>query len=314
MTDGGLIPGVFTNWEALGFSHSPRRVVSLVPSVTESLIELGAGESLVGITDYCLHPAAKVADIPRVGGTKNPDLHAVKAALPDLIIANQEENRKEDLQALAAEGFKIWLTFPCTVRQAIDLLWEITKLFHRPLMGQSLAVLETGYEWASLAAPNSPSAKVFCPIWREPSAAQGAPRYWMTFNRQTYMHDLLGLCGGVNVFADRERRYPLAADLGAGPADAPEPERDMRYPRVTPAEVAGHAPEVILLPSEPYPFAEADLTAFEAYPGIPAVKNGHLRLVDGSLLTWPGIRLAKALSALPELLSVSETFGEDAEI
>jgi ABC-type Fe3+-hydroxamate transport system substrate-binding protein len=310
MTD-ALPPGIFSNWELLGFPHPPQRVVSLVPSVTESLIGLGVAAALVGVTDYCVRPAAQTAELPKVGGTKNPDLARVKAALPDLIIANREENRSEDLEALAAAGFKIWLTFPCTVREAIDVLWDMTKLFHLPHMGQGLSVLETGYEWASLAAPNSPTVKVFCPIWREPAAADGLPRWWMTANRHTYLHDLLALCGGENVFAGRERRYPLAADLGEAAAEATDPERDTRYPRVSPAEVAAAAPEVILLPSEPYPFGEADLAALDAWPDIPAVKSARVHFVDGSLLTWPGIRLTKALSELPVLLGAPETFPDD---
>ena len=300
----GAASSFVTHWEDLRFTHVPQRVVSLVPSVTESLIELGAGQSLVGITEYCVHPAERVAGLPRVGGTKNPDLERVKAALPELIIANQEENRKEDIEALAAAGLKVWLTFPRNVRETIDLLWDITRLFRLPHRGPALATLETSYEWASLAAPNTPASRVFCPIWREP--AEGEPRWWMTINRDTYTHDLLTLCTGENIFGDRDRRYPLAADLGQAPADPVAPDQDVRYPRVTTAEVAERSPDVILLPSEPYPFAEADRLAFEAYPYIPAVKNGRIYLVDGTWLTWPGIRVTKALAELPAFLFQSE--------
>ena len=135
--------GYRTGWEDLGFANPPQRVVSLVPSVTESLIEIGAGESLAGVTDFCVHPADRVAGLPRLGGTKNPDLAKIKAVLPDLVIANQEENRPEDVDALAADGFKVWLTFPRTVRETIDLLWDMTRLFHVPQFGQALSVLET---------------------------------------------------------------------------------------------------------------------------------------------------------------------------
>jgi ABC-type Fe3+-hydroxamate transport system substrate-binding protein len=129
----------------------------------------------------------------------------------------------------------------------------------------------------------------------------------MTANRATYVHDVLRLCGGANVFAERERRYPLAADLDpAQPAEAHAPGRDTRYPRVTSAEVVALAPEVILLPSEPYPFAEADLAAFDAWPEMPAVQSGRIHLVDGSALTWPGTRLAAALAELPALLPAAD--------
>ena len=295
------------NLESLRLDRAPRRVVSLVPSVTESLFDLGVGDRLVGITDYCIHPASKVTGLLKIGGTKNPDLKKIKAALPDLIIANQEENRKEDVEALQAEGFKVWVTFPRTMREAIDLLWATIRVFRVPMIGQRLSVLETTYEWASLAAENMTPVSVFCPIWREPRADEGPVRWWMTINRDTYTHDVLRVCGGANVFADRDRRYPLAADLDQTRAVATDPERDRRYPRVTPDEVAERAPEVILLPSEPYPFDEADLAAFAAFPEIPAVKNNRLHLVDGSLFTWPGTRLALALADLPALLQASPT-------
>jgi len=281
---------------SLGFTHPPRQVVSLVPSVTESLFELGVGDRLVGLTEYCVYPADKVRGVQRMGGTKNPNLEQIKAAAPDLVIVNQEENRPEDVAALRAAGLTVWVTFPRTVRAAIDLLWDFTRLFNVPRMGQALSVLETAYEWATLANANAAPVKVFCPIWRE-------TEWWMTFNQDTYVHDLLRLCGAVNVFAERERRYPLTADLSGGAlADHLPVERDTRYPRVTLAEVASHAPEVILLPSEPYAFTDTDRVAFDAFPAIPAVKNKRILLVDGSLLTWHGIRLAKALAEIPALV------------
>jgi iron complex transport system substrate-binding protein len=289
------------NWGALGLAAAPRRVVSLVPSVTESLFELGAGAQVVGITDYCIHPAEKLVDLRRVGGPQNPDVDLIRALAPDLIIANREENRREDVEALQAAGLNVWVTFPCTVRAAIDLLWSMIELFQMPQRGLTLSVLETNFEWAGLASANMSPAKVFCPVWREPPTGQ--PRWWMTFNQATYTHDLLRLCGGENVFAGRERRYPLAADLGEGPVELAG-DRDTRYPRVTPAEVAEQAPDVILLPNEPFVFSEADLSAFDAYPDIPAVKNHRIHLVDGTLLAWPGTRLAKALAELPSLLQI----------
>jgi ABC-type Fe3+-hydroxamate transport system substrate-binding protein len=144
---------------------------------------------------------------------------------------------------------------------------------------------------------------VFVPIWREPAAVEGQAAWWMTINRDTYLHDVLRLCGAANVFAGRDRRYPLAADLDpALPAEAPTPDRDIRYPRVTPAEVAAQAPQLVLLPSEPYPFGPADLNAFDAFPEMPAVRASRIHLVEGSALTWPGTRLAAALAELPSLI------------
>ena len=130
----------------------------------------------------------------------------------------------------------------------------------------------------------------------------------MAANRATYLHDILRVCGGRNVFAERDRRYPLAADLDpARPADPPDPARDTRYPRVTVAEIVAAAPDVILLPSEPYPFADVDRDDLLSLRAIPAVANNRIYPVDGSLLTWPGTRLAQALAEVPALLNPVET-------
>ncbi|MER3458192.1 MAG: ABC transporter substrate-binding protein, partial [Chloroflexota bacterium] len=103
------------------------RIVSLVPSVTESLFDLGAGHKVVGRTVYCAHPAPQVNVIPAVGGTKNPDIAHILALKPDLVIANQEENRPADVAALQAAGVRVLVSFPRTVRQALDLLWELAR-------------------------------------------------------------------------------------------------------------------------------------------------------------------------------------------
>jgi ABC-type Fe3+-hydroxamate transport system substrate-binding protein len=286
-------------------SEPPHRVVSLVPSVTESLFDLGCGDRVVAVTDYCVHPASKVAGLPRIGGTKNPDLGAIRALQPDLVIANQEENRKDDVEALRAEGLNVWVTFPCTVAQTFEHLWDIIRLFDVPRMSQAIDAMERVYEWAARAAEDNPGISVFVPIWREPDGT-GSPRWWMTANRETFMHDVLRVCGGANVFADRVRHYPLAADLGEAAPVEPSPEHDTRYPRVTPAEVAALAPEVILLSTEPYPFSEADCAAFEPYPALPALQHNRIHVVDGTLLTWPGTRVGRALSELPAYFTAVE--------
>jgi ABC-type Fe3+-hydroxamate transport system substrate-binding protein len=282
----------------------PRRAVSLVPSVTGSLFDLGLGHCLAGVSDYCVVPGGPAAadNLPRVGGTKNPDCRKIIGLGPDLVIANQEENRPEDVALLRSAGLAVWVTFPCTVRQALDLLWDTIRIFGAPHLSQVLTVLEKSVEWASQAADNRPPVRAFCPIWRD--QAVGAPEWWMTFNRNTYMHDVLRVCGAHNVFCDRDRRYPLAADLDPGHAPDPANGRDVRYPRVSVLEVEASAPDVILLPSEPYPFGQQDLGAFDGYSNMPAVTNGRIHLVDGSLLTWPGTRLAQALAELPALLLV----------
>ncbi len=124
----------------------------------------------------------------------------------------------------------------------------------------------------------------------------------MTFNYQTYSNDVLAKVGGMNVFAGRQRKYPLEADLGSAEAEEPG-DRDTRYPRVTLDEIIEAQPEVILLPSEPYAFDESHKTQIEEWLSeTPAVESGRVFLIDGSLLTWHGTRLARAVSELPSYL------------
>lgn len=277
----------------------PRRVVSLVPSVTESLFDLNLGDRLVAITDFCVYPAAGVAKLPRIGGTKNPDVRRIIELKPDLVIANQEENRKEDVVALQEAGVAVWVTFPRTVADAFNLLWNIMHTFDEPTMVPRIRLMEQTMDWiwriSEKKLEDNP-CRVFVPIWLDPL---------MTFNADTYAHDLLRICGAINVFADRDRQYPLKADLGqADPLLADDPRRvgrDTRYPRVTIEEVVAAQPDMILLPSEPFQFSEEHIALF-ADLDIPAARNQQILLVDGSLLTWHGTRLAYALDTIPALL------------
>jgi ABC-type Fe3+-hydroxamate transport system substrate-binding protein len=278
-------------------SEPPRRVVSLVPSITETLFDLGMGDTVVGVTDYCIHPAEKVAGLPKVGGTKNPNIAQIIALKPDLVIANQEENRRADVEALQAAGIPVWVTFPRTVREAFNLIWNIMHVFERTEKVEGVRAAEWTLDWLErLAESRQTPCRVFAPIWFDPL---------MTFNADTFCHDLLRVCGGTNVFAERERRYPLSADLGLGEAlaeDDPRLEgRDRRYPRVTLEEVVAAQPDVILLPSEPFAFGAEHVPVFAALD-VPAAKTGRIHLIDGTLLTWHGTRMARAMRVLPELL------------
>lgn len=281
------------------FPHPPGRVVSLVPSLTESLFDLGLGEALVGITDYCVHPAGKVARLPRVGGPKDPRLETILALNPDLVLANQEENTRRTVEALQASGLAVWLSFPRTVQEAIDVLWTLVELFQSPTAASRLQVLEKTLDWVRSANAGKAPRPYFCPIWQGETSS--GERWWMTFNRHTYINDLLWLLGGQNVFADRERRYPLLADLGTETPEEPG-ERDTRYPRVTLAEIQATRPEAILLLSEPYAYRESHIQEFrDLLPDTPAVQEGRIYPLDGSLLTWHGTRLARALGELSGL-------------
>ncbi len=280
-------------------SKPPERVVSLVPSVTESLFDLNLGNRLVAVTDYCIYPEAGVAALPKIGGTKNPDVARIIELNPDLVIANQEENRKEDVLALQNAGIPVWVTFPRTVSDAFNLLWNIMHVFDETTMVPRVRLMEQTMDWIlriSERKIEDQPCRVFAPIWLDPL---------MTFNGDTYASDLLRICGGINVFAERDRQYPLKADLGEGKSYADEDPRqagrDTRYPRITMDEVVAAQPDMILLPSEPFHFTEEHIALFAALD-IPAARNNQIILIDGSLLTWHGTRLAHALNLIPNLL------------
>lgn len=262
-------------------ARSFERIVSLVPSLTEALFALGLGPRLVGVTAYCVEPPGAFDALPRVGGTKDADVPGILALRPDLVIANQEENTARVVRKLADAGVDVWVTSPCRVRDGAELLAELATLGAEPeavarIVDPVLAAVEGAErrraERRSGAA--RPAPRVFCAIWRDP---------WMSVARETYIHDLIEVCGGANVFAKSPdgRRYPIVG-LEA---------------------IERAAPEVILLPSEPYAFADADREALRALR-CPAVENDRLHLIDGRLVSWYGPRIAEAIRVLGPILAI----------
>lgn len=244
--------------------------MSLVPSVTETLFALGLGGRVVGVTDWCIHPAELPAHVVRVRGTKNPDCDAAVALAPDLVLANLEENREIDVRRLRERGVTVWVDYPRTVAEAVRQIEELATL------GATRTSLD-GVRGDISTAMSSPRAvetarRCFIAVWKDP---------WMTLSRDTYAHDLLAHAGLANVFAD-------AAD---------------RYPRVSLEEVAARDPELVLLPDEPYRFTEDDAHALAAGPlaGTPAARGGRIHVIDGTLPFWHGPRIARALALLRRL-------------
>jgi len=281
----------------------PQRIVSLVPSMTESLFNLGFGKFVVGITDYCIHPNADVDRLPRVGGPKNPRIEDILKLHPDLVIANQEENSQQTVSELIKNGISTWLTFPKTVDEAIADLWSLARLFRSENAQAMLRMIEKSVEYARMAAQDQPAVRYFCPIWYEIDP-DGSP-WWMTFNQDTFTNDLLSVMGGENVFSARERRYPIAADLGLALSE-PSGDRDIRYPRVRLQDIIHSRPDVILLPDEPYPFGEKEAERLIAEFRDSANIDLLILHVEGSLITWPGTRIATAISELaPEFTKLT---------
>jgi ABC-type Fe3+-hydroxamate transport system substrate-binding protein len=246
--------------------------VSLVPSLSEALFAFGTGERIVGVTRFCVEPREGVAGKAKVGGTRSLDVVAVEALRPDLIIASAEENRAEDVRRLIDGGWPVFVTLPTTVRGAIDLLGQLAVLTGSaeaagPIIDEAEGAL------ATVRASNAERKplRVFCPIWRNP---------YMTIGPDTYMHDVIAVCGGRNIFEGRRERYP----------------------KVELAEMAALDPEVILLPSEPYRFRQRHLADFAAFPQVAAVRCGNVLLVDGRMLSWYGPRIRRSLRELNALL------------
>jgi len=262
---------------AVDLARPPRRIVSLVPSITETLCALGLADALVGITVYCVEPREVVGGKTRIGGEKNPDLEKIRGLEPDLVIANIEENLRDHVDTLRSWSIPVWVTYPRTVAEGIQLIASLGAVTGTEARAaELLAPIEPLYERVVRAATRRPPVAVFYPIWRGP---------YMTINRDTYIHDMLRVCGARNVFADRPERYPT----------------------VTLDEVAAQRPAVILLPDEPFRFRRAHLGDFTGYTDVPAVRDGRIHLVDGKPFSWHGPRIAEALRLVPALIDPAAT-------
>jgi ABC-type Fe3+-hydroxamate transport system substrate-binding protein len=257
----------------LSLPGEPQRIISLIPSITELLFALGLAHRIAGVTKFCSHPPEGVAKKEKVGGQKNPNLQKILTLRPDLIIANVEENRKEDVEVFEAAGLPVYITYPKTVRGGIEMIRQLAELTGRGEVAEDMVrpIQEVYEETLTLRKDRNP-IKVFCPIWRKP---------YMSVNHDTYVHDVLQTCGGANIFAHRPDRYP----------------------KVSLAEVAGLTPDVILLPDEPYPFHPRHLVDFRPFEQtIPALQAQRVHVIDGKLLSWYGPRIGNSLRVLRDLL------------
>ena len=244
------------------FPQSPARVVSLVPSLTETLFDIGAGAALAAITDYCLFPEDAVGSLARIGGTKNPRVDAIRKLAPDLVYVNVEENLARDAEAIAAFA-PVFATEPKSVAGVLHLLADLGRIHRRD---------EAAAEWRerisreiALAGKAARSFSFACAIWKDP---------WMWCGGDTYVSDLVATAGGSNVLA-----------------------REARYPRLSLDEVVALDPAVILLPDEPYVFTEADSAAVRERFGGRVIGP-----FPGHLFTWHGTRTAKGLEFLRSVL------------
>lgn len=280
---------------AIALDRPPRRVVSLVPSETEAVCDLVGEQALAGCTDWCEEPPGVRERVPSVGGTKDFDVERVASLRPDLVLANKEENGRKRVEALIAQGLPVHVSFPTTVTEALAHLRSLALLLGvDPEASPAVRRVREAYEERASAGPGAEPLRVFVPIWMDPL---------MTFDGRVLASDLLELCGARNVFSDRPRRYPLAADLGRA---EPLPEdrvgdRDTRYPRITFDEVEARRPEAILLPDEPYVFGEREAEVFRRLR-VPAAERGAVVCCTGKDLLWYGTRLAGSIGRVTALL------------
>ena len=286
----------------LTFGGVPARVVSLVPSDTYNVAALGCGSALIARTDYCELPEDIVKKLPSIGGTKNPKLEAIIDLAPDLVIANQEENSKGDIERLIDRGLRVYVGFPKRASDGIAHLARLARIFRLEHDSAARALLKRGYDVireAEEARKRVDGIKTFCPIWMKPL---------MTINGDTFISDVLHLAGAENVFADRKRRYPLAADLSGAISTIDEEGRDTRYPRISEDELISKSPELVLLPDEPHPFTEEDAETFRKL-AIPAASRGAIVRMSGKDLCWYG---ARTIEGLPRVRALVEQHGKRA--
>jgi ABC-type Fe3+-hydroxamate transport system substrate-binding protein len=256
--------------QILTFETAPERIVCLVPSITETLFALGAGRRVAGVTDFCVHPADGVAFRPKVGGTKNPRLERVLDLHPDLVIANREENRRQDVERLEAAGVRVLVTYARRVEEAIREIEMVGRIVGEETRAAEISRGVHGAWSAARARILVPRPRVVALVWKRP---------YMSLNADTFAHDLLVQSGGTNPFAERERRYPL----------------------VTETELEEAAPDVVLLPTEPYAFSDRDRQELLRLD-CPAAKSARIHIVEGELLSWYGPRMSRALQTFSSLL------------
>ncbi len=250
------------------------RVVSLCPSLTELVFALGRGDALVGRTKFCVHPAERVAAVEALGGTKNPRLERVVALRPDLVLMNEEENRREDADALAAAGVPVHVSFPRDAPGTAAMVRSVGAALGASGEAERVAgeiearTARVRAAAAARAALGEPPVRWAYLIWRRP---------WMAAGGDTFVAALLDQAGGANVFAGEATRYPEVTTDALRAAD----------------------PDVVFLSSEPFPFAERHAEELAAETGLP---RERFRFADGELLSWHGSRTVAGIDYADHLL------------
>ena len=240
----------------------PKRIISLVPSQTELLYDLGLDEKIVGITKFCIHPAEQFKSITKIGGTKKLNMDLIRSLQPDLIIGNKEENDQEQMEQLMTE-FPVWMSDISDLDDALDMISHIGNLTGKKEKAQEI-ISQIDQEFAGLSVENSRDPKrIAYFIWKDP---------YMVAGQQTFINDILERAGWVNSI------------------------KTSRYPELNARELKEADPDWIFLSSEPYPFKEKHIAEFKKI--CPAAK---VAVVDGEMFSWYGSRLLLASTYLQTL-------------
>ncbi len=246
---------------SVSFNFPPKKIVSLVPSQTELLFDLGMDPEITGVTKFCIHPENKVHSKMKIGGTKKLNLEMIRALKPDLIIGNKEENERTDIEALQSE-FPVWISNILSLEDALEMITRIGDLVDRaPEAAYLNHLINAGFnDLQVLATEKRIDKSVLYLIWKKPFMAAG---------RQTYIDDILRRIGLINVVSQ------------------------VRYPSLDNRASEAGGPDLVLLSSEPYPFKEKDVDEFKLlFP------SAEIMIVDGEMFSWYGSRLVKAVEYL----------------
>ncbi len=252
---------------AVSQPQKANRIISLVPSITELLHYLNLNEEVAGITRFCIHPAEWFRNKTKIGGTKNINIKRIQELQPDLIIANKEENEKEQVEELAKD-FNVLLTDVKTVDDAYAMIKDIGIMTCRTSEAKKL-ILDIKKEFTRLQEKSSGRKTAYL-IWRNP---------YMTIGGDTFINDMLQRGGLQNIFAQL-----------------------LRYPKITADDIMAAGCNLVMLSSEPYPFKEKHITELQQYlPGVPII------LVDGEMFSWYGSRMLQMPQYLLSLLNSIES-------
>ncbi len=245
--------------------EKPRRIISLVPSQTELLYDLGLKELIVGQTLFCIHPQEHFKTARKIGGTKKLNIQAIRDLQPDLIIGNKEENDQSQIQELEKE-FPVWLSDIFNLEDALQMIKELGEILNQSDKAHAIA-LEIQQEFASLKNIKKTGKKALYFNWRKP---------YMVAGRNTFIQDMLQYCGLENAIT----------------------EPDSRYPEISHELISSFKPDFIFLSSEPYPFKEEHIAELSAL-----CTKATIKIVDGEMFSWYGSRLREAASYFRRLIA-----------